>query len=112
MRSNRERAPAIYIALGNTSAQSRDNCAKASRTLKAQMQHPRVCRSYLVPVLVKTFEIVRLLESSDRPLKVSEISKQLKYPMSTVYRILRTLSAYGYLPHGSAGVYTLKAVRS
>jgi len=64
-----------------------------------------VHRSYLIPVLTKAITIIRLLESSDRPLKINEIAAATGIAKTTVYRILRTLSAYGYLPQGSDGVY-------
>lgn len=83
-----------------------EQLAGSSRTSAAQRRRPELQQSYIVPVLCKAFEIVRLLESSDRALNVNEISKSTGVAKSTTYRILRTLSAYGFMPHGSDGVYS------
>lgn len=79
-----------------------------SRTLAAQIRRPDIHRSYLVPVLSKAFHIMRLLETNGRPLTMSEIYEKTGYSKTTVYRILRTLSAHGYLPSGAHGVYDFK----
>jgi transcription initiation factor IIE alpha subunit len=81
-----------------------------SRTLAAQIRRPDIHRSYLVPVLSKAFHIMRLLETNGGPLTMNEIWEKTGYSKTTVYRILRTLSAHGYLPSGVHGVYDFKLV--
>jgi predicted transcriptional regulator len=76
-----------------------------SRTEKARKSRPDVECFYLIPVLVKTLNILSLLHQADEPLTVDSIHRRLGYPKSTIYRILRTLSACGYLPEGASGVY-------
>jgi len=76
-----------------------------SRTEKARRFRPDVERFYLIPVLLKALNILSLLHQADNPLTVDTIHRQLGYPKSTIYRILRTLSACGYLPEGASGVY-------
>ncbi len=43
------------------------------------------------------FEVLRLIARTDEPLGVSEISRRLRLPASTVYRALTTLEETGYL---------------
>ncbi|SNS99616.1 IclR helix-turn-helix domain-containing protein [Granulicella rosea] len=78
---------------------------QASRTLSARRRRPDVDRSYLVPTLSKAIAIIRLLEASAERLNVNQISERSGVPKSTTYRILRTLSAHGYLPRGADGLY-------
>jgi Fic family protein len=82
--------------------------ADESRTADARIRRPEVQQSYIVPVLSKAIKIIRLLENSDKPLKIAEIARHTGVSHSTTYRILRTLSAYGYMPKGSVGVYRFK----
>lgn len=44
-------------------------------------------------------------------MNIDQIAKQTGISKTTVYRILRTLSAYGYLPAGEHGIYTFRNVR-
>jgi hypothetical protein len=84
--------------------------ADKSRTVSARIRKPEVRSNYIVPVLAKAIKIIRLLETADRPLNINEISQYTGTPKSTVYRVLRTLSAYGYLPHGAIGIYSFKFI--
>ncbi len=86
--------------------------AMASRTLKSRLQRPNVSRSYLVPMLVKAFRIIDALQASHRPLTVDELSRRLGYSKTTVYRILRTLAACGYLPNSASGECVVRITRS
>lgn len=83
---------------------------KRSRTDSARRRHPHVHRSYLIPVLSKALMIMEVLKRSDRPLNVHELADATGVSKSTTYRILRTLSAHGYLPDGADGVYSFKRV--
>jgi len=74
--------------------------AARSRTSSARLRNPDVHQSYVIPVLDKALRIMRLLEESERHLKIGEIARTTGYSQSTIYRILRTLSAHGYLPCG------------
>jgi AraC-like DNA-binding protein len=82
--------------------------ADETRTAAARIRRPEVHQTYMVPVLSKAIKIIRLLENSDKPLKIDEIARHTGVSHSTTYRILRTLSAYGYMPKGSVGVYCFK----
>lgn len=81
-----------------------------SRTVSAQFRRPDINRSYVVPVLSKALRIMRLLEMTERPMSIPQISEATGVAHSTVYRILRTLSAHGYLPRGDHGVYAFRFV--
>jgi len=83
--------------------------ARQSRTRSAQIRRPEVNRSYIVPVLGKAIRILQLLEKSEKTLNVDEIVRETDIAKSTVYRILRTFSAYGYLPDGADGLYHLRS---
>lgn len=60
-------------------------------------------RAYLVPIVMRTIDIVELLFKSDIPLKANEVSKSTSIPSSTAYRILRTLVHRGYLTQDVQG---------
>ena len=93
------------IASAQAGAENRE-LVGASRTSSSRTRRPTLNRSYIIPVLSKTITIIRLLEGSKGPLKISEIAACTGISKSTVYRILRTLSAHGLLPQGSNGIYT------
>jgi hypothetical protein len=84
--------------------------AERSRTDAARSRHPHVNRSYIIPVLSKALVIMEILRKSERPLSVDELTKITGVAKSTVYRILRTLSAYGHLPDGADGIYSFRRV--
>ena len=81
-----------------------------SRTYAARIRRPDLHRNYVIPVLSKALKIVQLLETSERPLSTAEIARRTGVPKTTAYRILRTLSAHGYLPQGADGVYCFKFI--
>ena len=87
-----------------------EELALRSRTLASQIQRPNVHRSYIVPVLSKALNIMRLIETSERPMNIQEICEATGYSKTTVYRILRTLAAHGYMPNGSNGVYSFRHI--
>jgi hypothetical protein len=84
--------------------------ADLSRTKAARRRNPRLHRSYIIPVLSKALVVMEILTSTERPLNVRELVDRTGISKTTVYRILRTLSAYGYLPDGSGGVYSFRHV--
>ena len=65
------------------------------RTQRSIDLHPQVTRSYLVPILLKTFNILDILGNSSEPLRAEEIHVRTGYARTTVYRILRTLVIRG-----------------
>jgi Fic family protein len=81
-----------------------------SRTDAARRRSPHVHQSYIIPVLSKALVIIEVLKNSERPLNVDELTTITGIAKSTVYRILRTLSAYGYLPSGADGIYSFRRV--
>lgn len=64
-------------------------------------------RFYLVPVLMRTLDILELLSRSDTPLKMNEISREAGVSQTTTYRILRTLVHRGYLAQDLEGRFNL-----
>jgi len=85
-----------------------EHLAEESRTLAARIRRPEVHQSYVIPVLSKAITIIRLLETTDERLNVNEIARRTGIAKTTTYRILRTLSAHGYLPYGAEGIYSFK----
>jgi hypothetical protein len=65
------------------------------RTDRSIDLRPEVTRSYLVPILLKTFNILDVLCNSSKPLRAEEIHARTGYAKTTVYRILRTLVIRG-----------------
>ncbi|SFR96985.1 IclR helix-turn-helix domain-containing protein [Granulicella pectinivorans] len=70
---------------------------KASRSQRSMDQHPDVDRSYIVPVLLKAFNVIDRVQHGGPSVNVKSIARELGYSYSTVYRIVRTLVACGYL---------------
>ena len=85
-----------------------------ARNLNAPLAHmqqlpPRsVLQSpYIVPMVAKAFEILDLLRNNANPLSVEQISKETHTALSSVYRIMRTMLAYGYVKKIGAAQYIL-----
>ena len=85
-----------------------DRLAQQSRTIASRIRRPDVHPSYIVPVLSRALRILTLLQESETALNIDQIAKLTGTSKSTTYRIVRTLSAHGYLPFGGNGVYTLR----
>jgi hypothetical protein len=83
-----------------------------SRTLAARKRNPEVHVNYIIPVLNKALCILNLLKEAKQPMNTQQIAKATGYPLTTVYRILRTFSAHGYFPDGKHGVYTFRSSSS
>ena len=64
-------------------------------------------RFYLVPVLMRTLDILELLVRSNAPLKTNEISRVTGVSPTTTYRILRTLVYRGYLAQDLEGRFSM-----
>ncbi len=63
---------------------------------------------YTVPAVKRAIEILSLLEKSDKPMGLSEISKHVNYPKSSIFRILVTLEKYGFVERNvSDNTFTL-----
>jgi Fic family protein len=99
---------AHLIDMSDPNSRQERKLADETRTAAAKIRRPEVQQTYMVPVLSKAIKIIRLLENSEKPLKIDEIARHTGVSHSTTYRILRTLSAYGYMPKGSDGVYCFK----
>jgi hypothetical protein len=63
--------------------------------------------SYIVPMIARAIDISELLQGFDSGLRVKGIKQLTGYSESTVYRILRTLVAFGYVLRDSSGAYRL-----
>jgi len=64
-------------------------------------------RFYLVPVLMRTLDILEVLLRSDAPLKMNEISQRTGISKTTTYRILRTLVYRGYVGQDLEGRFSM-----
>lgn len=84
--------------------------AERSRTYSARRRNPNLDRSYIVPVLSKALFIMDVLERVAQPLTMKQISNETGISLSTVYRIVRTLSAHGCLPEYANKTYSLRHV--
>lgn len=59
-----------------------------------------------VRVLQKALAVLETLGAAGRPLGLAELSRRMKYPKPTIYRILRSFLELGYLSRDpSTGVY-------
>jgi hypothetical protein len=63
--------------------------------------------SYLVPMVAKAIDISEHLRVSNSGLSVKDIQGLTRYSSSTIYRILRTLLAFGYVRRDLCGCYKL-----
>jgi hypothetical protein len=63
--------------------------------------------SYLVPIIAKAIEISEHLQVSDSGLRIKDIQGLTGFSLSTIYRILRTLLAFGYVWRDLGGYYRL-----
>jgi len=77
----------------------------SSRTTRARKLHPETDREYIVPVLMRSFAILNLLRMTPEGLKIDQIHAQTGVARSTVYRIVRTFVAAGYLHVSLDGSY-------
>ena len=62
-------------------------------------------RTYTVPVLFRSLDILEFLFQSPSPLKLDEIAKQTGVSRSSTYRILGTLEQRGYVSRSLNGHY-------
>lgn len=69
-------------------------------------------RSYSVPVVERTLDILEVLYESHCPLKMKEISSRARVSHSTTYRILRTLVQREYVFHSLDGEFSVKYLDS
>lgn len=63
--------------------------------------------SYLVPCVFKAVRMIEALRESRVGLRVEDFLGMTGYSRSTIYRILRTLTACSYMVREPAGVYRL-----
>lgn len=73
-----------------------------SRGAQGSLESP-----HIVPMVSRAFEIVELLRDSP-PLSIKEICFRTGMPRSSVYRILRTMLAYGYVSRVGVGKFFLR----
>jgi hypothetical protein len=64
-------------------------------------------RFYVVPILMRTLDILELLSRSGGSLKTNEISRITGISQTTTYRILRTLIHRGYVAQDLEGRFSL-----
>jgi hypothetical protein len=84
-----------------------DTYILSNRAVRPQALDPTHMRSYVIPVLGRALSILDVLQKSGSPLSVKEICRTTDYPKSTIYRIVRTFVAYGYVLHLLNGKYSI-----
>jgi hypothetical protein len=65
-------------------------------------------RSYTVPVLMRALDILEFLQRNGSSFLANQISAETKVPLSSTYRIVRTLVQRGYLEQSISGRYSFK----
>lgn len=68
--------------------------------------------SYLVPCVFKAVHMIEALRETGTGLRVEDLRRMTGYPRTTIYRILRTLIACGYIDRTSGGSYRLNCEKS
>jgi hypothetical protein len=63
--------------------------------------------SYLVPCVFKAVHMIEALRENSTGLRVDDLHRMTGYSRTTIYRILRTLAACGYILRESGGSYRL-----
>jgi hypothetical protein len=81
--------------------------AAASGGSMSSKAHRQPHRTYWVPVVGKTIQMVEILRTSSTGFRVGDLRAMTKYPTSTIYRVLRTLVSCKWVVRGSGGVYRL-----
>src|SRR6266571_2201938 len=66
-------------------------------------EHSKKQPDYAVPGLQRGLEILEVLSQDKRPATVAELTKRLKLPRSSVFRILWTLEQKGYVETDASG---------
>lgn len=69
--------------------------SRATRSLRRAESPGK--EKYIIPSLERTIRILEHLAAAVSPLNVTDISKALGFPKNSVFRIARTLLAFGYL---------------
>ncbi|HZY74147.1 MAG TPA: helix-turn-helix domain-containing protein [Edaphobacter sp.] len=78
-----------------------------SRTERARELQPELDREYIVPVLLKSVQVLDLLGDVPDGLRIEQIHQMTGIAKTTVYRIVRTLVVSGHLHHGGNGAYAI-----
>ena len=81
------------------------NVRNATRRDAANYLDTQVDRQYIVPILMKSLVILRLLRETPIGLRIDQIHAETGVPRSTVYRIVRTYVASGYVEKTTGGFY-------
>ena len=63
--------------------------------------------SYLVPCVFKAVHMIEALRENSTGLRVDDLHRMTGYSRTTIYRILRTLAACGYIRRDPGGSYRL-----
>ena len=81
--------------------------ANGSRTDRARRLQPNLDREYIVPVLLKSVQVLDLLGDVPEGLRIEQIHQATGIAKTTVYRIIRTLVVSGHLCHADNGTYAI-----
>jgi DNA invertase Pin-like site-specific DNA recombinase len=93
----------------NNPGASRRSLLVASKGDETPQVRPTADREYIVPILFKAIQIIELLRLESDGLRIEYIHRMTGISRSTVYRIVRTLTASGYLRQDPRTVYKLAA---
>ena len=63
--------------------------------------------NYLVPCVFKAVQMIEALRRVRTGLRVEDLRSMTGYSRTTIYRILRTLAACGYIVRNSRAIYRL-----
>lgn len=81
--------------------------ANESRTDRARRLQPNLDREYIVPVLLKSVQVLGLLGDVPDGLRIEQIHQKTGISKTTVYRIVRTFVVSGHLCHADNGAYAI-----
>ncbi|WP_188553719.1 helix-turn-helix domain-containing protein [Edaphobacter dinghuensis] len=81
--------------------------ARESRTDRARRLQPDLDREYIVPILLKSVQVLDLLGEVPGGMRIEQIHQETGIAKTTVYRIVRTLVVSGRLCHANNGAYAI-----
>lgn len=94
------------LLMSESDATKMNDNTHRSRTERARHLQPEINREYIVPVLLKSIQILELLKNSRCGLRIERIQQKTGFAKTTVYRIVRTFVVGGYVRHHVNGTYT------
>jgi ribose transport system substrate-binding protein len=78
---------------------------RSTTSLRGSMPVNRTKVLYLIPILLKSLDVLELLQAESQPMSLEEIHRRTRISRTTVYRILKTYVHRGYLAQSADGLY-------